>query len=141
RLLEFLEDVFVPLQLARHVRQRPDRHAGFALALAERSDADAQPAAGLALVRADAHLLLPAPPLAGRPEQPIDRLRNPGIADEDPLDRPHVAGVGGLDQGPVGGIGIEYPPARIGDHDALAGAVEHRLDERIARLATRGAQN
>ena len=66
-VLQLLEDVLVPLELARHVGERPDRHAGLALAVAERAHADAQPAARLALVGTDAHLLLAAAALRAPP--------------------------------------------------------------------------
>ncbi len=91
-VLQFLEDVLMPLKLARHVGERPDRHARFALAFAERAHAHTQPASGLAAVRADPHLLLQAAAFARRLEQPIDRFRHPRIADEGTLDRPHVLG-------------------------------------------------
>ncbi len=44
------------------------------------------------LWRADPHLLLAAAAFARRLEQAIDRFRDAGIADEDALDRAHVAG-------------------------------------------------
>ncbi len=141
RVLQLLEDVLVPLELARDVGQRPDRHALVLLAFAERAHADAQPAAGLALVGADPHLLLAAAALARRLEQAIDRLRHPGIADEHALDRPHVVGVGRLDQAHVGGVGIEHAPARVGDHDAFVGVVDHRLEQRARGLLARDAQD
>jgi hypothetical protein len=141
RMLQLLEDVLVPLELARHVGQRPDRHAGLALALAERAHADAQPAPGLALVGADPHLLLAAAAFARRLEQAIDRLRHAGIADEDPLDRAHVVGIGRLHQVEIGGIGIDHAPAGVGDHDALVGVVDHGLEQRAGGLPVRGAQD
>ena len=133
-VLQFLEDVLVALELARHVGERPDRHAGFALAVAERAHAHAQPAAGLAAVRADAHLLLQPPALARRLEQAIDRFRHAGIADEGALDRPHVLGVGRADQFEIGGIGIDHAAARVGDQDALGRGIDHRLDQRAAAV-------
>ena len=90
RVLQLLKHVLVPLELAGHVGQRPDRHARFALAFAERPHADAQPTRRLAFVRADPHLLLAAAAFARRLQQAIDRFRNAGIADEDALDRTHV---------------------------------------------------
>src|SRR5262249_45542460 len=68
RLLQLLEHVLVPLEFARHVGERPHRHARLLFAFTERAHADAQPARRLALVRADAHLLLPAAAFARRLE-------------------------------------------------------------------------
>ncbi len=141
RVLEFLKDVLVPLELARDVGERPDRDAGLALAVAERAHADAQPAAGLALVGTDAHLLLAAAAFARRLEQAIDRFRNPGIADEDPLDRRHVVRLGGLDQGEVGAIGIDDAAAGVGDQDAFAGIVDHGLEQGARGLSAGNAQD
>ena len=89
RVLQFLEDVFLLLAIARHVGDGPDRGAGIA-ALAARPHPQAQPPARLALLPADADFLLQPPPLARGLQQPVDRLRNIGIADKDPLDRPHL---------------------------------------------------
>ncbi len=74
RVLQLLKDILVPLELAGHVGQRPHRHAGVALALAERAHADAQPAPCLAFMGADPHLLLAAAAFARRLEQPVDRF-------------------------------------------------------------------
>ena len=141
RVLQLLKHVLVPLELPRHVGQRPHRHARFALAFAERAYADAQPASGLAFVRAGAHLFLPAPALARGLEQAIDRFRNAGIADEHALDRTHVVEAGGLGEAQIGGIGIEDASARLGHQDAFAGMIDHRLEQRARGLAARRAQN
>ena len=141
RVLQFLKHVLVPLELAGHVGQRPDRHAGFALAFAERPHADAQPTRRLAVVRADADLLLAAAALARRLQQAIDRFRNAGIADEDALDRTDVVRTRRLDQAEIGGIGIEHAPARVRDQDALVGAIDHRLEQRARGLPAGRAQN
>ena len=93
-VLQLLEHVFLALAVARHVGDRPHRHARVALALAERAHAHAQPAYGLRRGAWNAHLFLQAAPLAGGLEQAIDRFGDLGIADEDPLDRPHVVIVG-----------------------------------------------
>ena len=140
RVLELLKYVLVPLELARHVGERPDRDAGLALAVAERAHADAQPAAGLALVGTDAHFLLAATPLARSLEQAIDRFGNAGIADEGPLDRRHV-GPGGLDQREVSAIAIDDAAAGIGDQQALTGVVDDRLEQGARRLSTGNAQD
>jgi hypothetical protein len=90
RVLQLLKHILVALKLARHVGQGPDGHAGFALAFAERTHADAQPPCGLAGMRADAHFFLTAAALARGLQQAIHRFRNAGVADEDALDRTYV---------------------------------------------------
>ena len=140
-VLQFLEDVLLPLELARHVGDRPDREPRLALAFAERPHPHAQPAPGLALVAADAHLLLQPAAFARRLEQAEDRLRHAGIADEHALDRPHVVGVGGLDQIEIGGIGIDHAAGGIGDQDGVARAVDQALDQRARGVPAGGAQD
>src|SRR5262249_27390040 len=107
-MLELLEHVLLPLELARDVGERPYRHARLALALAERPYPHPQPAPGFASVGADPHFLLQAAPLAGGPQQAIDRLRDSRIADEHTLDGPHIAGDGGADELQIGRIGIDH---------------------------------
>ena len=80
----------------------------------------------------NAHLLLQAAALARGLEQAVDRLGHVRIADEDPLDRPHVVAVGRPDQVEIGGIGVEHAARLVGDHDAVEGIVDHRLEQRIA---------
>ena len=111
-VLQFLEDVFLPLELAGDVRDRPDRELRLALAVAERPHPHAQPASGFAAHAVDAHFLLQPAALARRLEQTEHRLRHAGIADEHPLDRPHVVGAGGLDQLEIGGIGVDDAAGR-----------------------------
>ena len=130
-VLQFLKDIFLPLALARDVGQRPHRQARVAPAAAERTDLETQPARRPALHAGDAHLLLQALAFACRLEQPIDRLRGVGIADEGALDRPHVVGIRGIDEIEIGGIGIDHAAVAVGDDDAVEGAVDHRLDQRI----------
>ena len=133
-VLELLEHVFLALAVARHVGDRPHRHARVVLALAERAHAHAQPARGLGRGAGNAHLLLQAAALARGLEQAVDRFRNVGIADEHPLDRPHVVVVGRPDQVEIGGVGVEHAARLVGDHDAVEGIVDHRLEQRIALL-------
>src|SRR6185503_18955090 len=90
RVLKLLEDVFLPLALARDVGDRPHGHAGVALALSGRPYIESQPARALAVAAGEPHLFLKAPAFARRLYQPVDRLGHVRIADEDPLDRPHV---------------------------------------------------
>ena len=142
RVLQFLKDVFLALELARDVGERPHREALLALAVAERAHAHAQPARRLArLVAADPHLLLQAAAFARRLQQPVDRLRDIRVADEHPLDRAHVVGIGGVDQLEIGGIGVDHAAARVGDQDAVEGAVDHGLDQRVGGVAAGHAQD
>ena len=140
-VLQFLEDVFLPLELAGDVVDRPHRELGLALALTERPHAHAQPAPGFAADRIDAHLLLQAAAFARRLEQPEHCLRDAGIADEHPLDRPHVVGAGGLDQPHIGGIGVHDAPGGIGDQDRVGPAVDQALDQRTGRIAAGDRQH
>ena len=140
-VLEFLKHVFLPLELARHVGDRPHRQAGLALAVTERAHAHPQPAPGLVLAGAHAHLLLQATAFARCLEQAIDRLGDARIANEDPLDRAHVAGGRGIGERKIGSVGIDDAPTGIGDESAFAGAVDHRLDERACHLLARYAQD
>ena len=140
-VLELLKDVFLPLKLARHVGQRPHRQRRVPLAVPERPHPHAQPAAGLALVAADPHFLLQPPAFARRPQQAIDRLRDARIADEHPLDRPHLAGRRRADQVEIGRIGVDHAAARIGNENRLLGAINHRLDERVGDVLGAHAQD
>jgi hypothetical protein len=98
------------LELARHVGQRPDGHARFALAGAKRPNADAQPTAFLTFMGADAHFLLAAAAFTGRFQKPVDRLGNARIADEHALDRANIVGIRRRDQREVSGIGKTTRP-------------------------------
>ena len=102
------------------------------LLVAERAHAQAQPARGLGRGAGNAHLLLQAAALARGLEQAVDRFGDVGIADEHPLDRPHVVAVGRPDQVEIGGVGVEHAAGLVGDHDAVEGIVDHRLEQRIA---------
>src|SRR5262249_24916845 len=130
RVLQLLEYILVPLEIARHVRERPHRHARFAFTLAERTHADAQPPPAVAALRVDAHFLLGAAPFACRLEQTVHGFRNSGIAHEGPLDRPHVPSVGRADEFKIGGVGVNHAAIRVGDEEALAGMVDHGRQQR-----------
>ena len=95
RVLQLLEDVFLPLALAGDVGDRPDRElrARACRRRAGRTRMRSQ-RAGLAARAGDAHLLLQPAALARRLEQAVDRLRDVRVADEHALDRPHVVGIG-----------------------------------------------
>ncbi len=141
RVLQLLKHILMALELARHVGQGPDGHAGFALAFAERAHADAQPACRLAGMRADADLFVTAAALARGLQQAIHRFRDTGVADEDALDRTYILRTGRLDQAEIGAIGVEHAPARVGDQDALVGAINHALEQRAGSLPPGRAQN
>ena len=121
RVLQLLKDVLLPLALARHVGERPDGQRRRALAFAERPHAQPQPARRPALHAGDAHLFLQALAFARRLEQPVDRFGRVGIADEHALHRPHVVGVGRVDEVEIGGVGVEHAAVRVGDQYAVEG--------------------
>src|SRR5207244_7268467 len=70
-VLQLLEDVLLPLAVAGNVGDAPERELAEALAVAERADAQSQPAHRLALEAGDPHLLLGPAALAGGLEQAI----------------------------------------------------------------------
>ena len=140
-VLQLLRHVLVPLELARHVGERPDRHAGFAFAFAQRTHADTQPPLSCALVRADSHVLLAAAPLARRLEQAVDGFRNTGIAHEHAFHRPYILRPGGLEQIEIGRVGVHDAAVRVGHQDAFVGMIDQGLEQRARGLATRRAQN
>ena len=43
----------------------------------------------------------------------------------------------GADQIEIGGVGIEHAAALVGDHDAVEGVVDDRLEHRIVGVACR----
>src|SRR5436190_19117120 len=140
-VLQLLEYVLMTFELARHIRQRPNRHAGIALSAAEGANPDAQPTPFLPLVRPHAHLLLAAPALTSRFQQPVDRFRYTGIADEHPLDRPRVLGARRSYQANVSAIRINNSAVGIRYHDAVARPVDHGLEERACALSPWCAQD
>ena len=107
RVLQFLEHVLLALAVAGDVGDRPHRVFRLALALAERANPHPQPAAVAAVGAGDADLFLLPLALARRLEQAEHRLRDVGIADEDPLDRAHVLRGRGPRQRQIGGVGID----------------------------------
>ena len=140
-VLQFLKHVLLALELAGDVGNRPYRHPLLALAFTERAHAHAQPAAGLALVAADPDLLLQATAFARRLEQPVDGLRNAGIAHEHAFDRPHVVDVGGRDEIEIGDIGVDHAAGRVGDHDGIGRAIDQVLDQGAGGIPAGGAQH
>ena len=140
-VLELLEHVLLALALAAHVGDRPHGHAGVVLAGPERAHAHAQPAPALAGLTGDAHLLLQPAAFARRLEQAVDGFGDVRVADEHPLDRPHVGGLGRADQIEIGGIGVKHAAVLVGDHDAIEAVVDHRLEQRISLLAAAEAHD
>ena len=67
-------------------------------------------------------------------QQAVDRFRYARIADEHPLDRPHLLGRGGADQIEIGGVGVDHPAGVIRDQQGLARAVDDRLEQRVRRV-------
>ena len=140
RVLKLLEHVLLALAVAGDVGDRPHRRSGL-VRLAERAHPQPQPARGLPARAGHPHFLLQAPPLLGRLAQAIDRLRDVGVADEDPLDRAHLLKPDGIGKHPVGGIGEQRPPGAVGDDDAVMGIVEDALEHRVAGLPGRDPQH
>ncbi len=95
-------------------------------AAAERAHPQPQPARRPALHAGDAHFFLQARAFARRLEQAVDRLGSVGIADEHALDRPHVVGVGRVDEIEIGGIGVDDAAGIVGDENAVEGARRSR---------------
>ena len=140
-VLQLLEDVFLPLAVTGDVDDAPERELAHALAVAERPDAKPEPVHRLAAQAGDADLLLRPAAFAGGLEQAVDRLRDVRIADEHPLDRPHVVGVAGIDQVEIGGVGVDHPAALIGDQQPVDRLVDHRLEHRMGAVLAADVQD
>ena len=130
-VLQFLEHVFLALAIARDVGKRPDREFRIVLGGAERPHPHPQPAPGGAIGTGDPHLLGMALGLARGLEQPEHRLRHVGIADEHPLNRPHILRAGGAGQAQIGLVGIDDMAAGIGDRETIESVFGHRPHDRI----------
>ena len=90
---------------------------------------EAQPAG--AFGAGNAHLFVQAAAFARGLEQAVDRLGNVRIADEDPLDRSYLGGAAGADQIAIGIVGVKHAALLIGDDDAVAGVVDHGVEQWI----------
>src|SRR6185437_5501134 len=101
---------------------------GIASALAERPHAQTQPARTGALVAGDAHFFLQTAALARGFEQAVNRFRNLRIADEYTFDRTHIVGAGRIDEIEIGSVGVEHPPALIGDEHTVESVIDQRLE-------------
>ncbi len=141
RVLQHLKHILLPLALGGHVGERPDRQPRIAPAVAERPDLEPQPARRPAPQPGDAHLFLQALAFSCCLEQPVDRLGRVGVADKGALDRPHVVGVGGVDEIEIGGVGIDDVAVVIGDDDAVGGAIDDRFDQGMRGRRRGDAQN
>ena len=138
RVLQLLEHVLLALAVARDIGHAPHRRARGATRRAERAHPEAQPARRRP---GQPHFLLQLPAFAGGLGQPIDRLGEIRVADEDALDRPCILGGGSPDQRQIGGIGIEHEAAGIGDHDGVGSTVRGRGRKRIAGILARKTQD
>ena len=76
RVLEILENVFLPFAVARHIDDGPHSAARFMLFAAQRPHLQLQPAHRLLAGTGDAHFLAQPPPFTSGLEQAIDRLGN-----------------------------------------------------------------
>ena len=134
-VLQLLEGIFLALEFAGYVRDRPDGCALLTLAVAERPHAHAQPPSLRARLGADAHLLLQTSTLARRFKEAVDRLRHAGIADESALDRLDVAclRVGEIE---VGRVGVNDSAVGVGNEDAVDSLVEDGLEQRASGVLT-----
>ena len=140
RVLQHLEHVLLPVALGGDVGKRPDRELQIATAGPERADLEPQPARRPALHAGDTHFFFEALAFARGLKQPVDRLRRVGIADECALDRAHVVSAGGVGEIEIGGIGIDDAAVAVSDDDGGGGAVDQRLDQRIAAVRSGHAQ-
>ena len=112
-----------------------------AAAAAQRPHPQPQPVHRPALQAGDAHLLLGDAAFARRLEHAVHRFRHVRIADEDALDRAHVAGAIGVGQGEIGGVGIDHAAAPVGDEEPVHRLVGDRLEQRIVGLLAGDAQD
>jgi len=135
RVLQFLEHVLLPLAVTRDVGDRPHRVFGLALALAERTHPQSEPAALLTLATGDADFFLLALALARRLQKAEHRFRHIGIADEDPLNRAHLLRARGTGEREIGRVGIGHVTAGVGDRDAVMGEIRDPADHRIVDRA------
>jgi hypothetical protein len=84
-----------------------------------------------ALGASDPNLFLLPLALARRLEQPEHRLRDVGIANEDPLHRARVGRGGGPRQRQIGGIGIDHMAAGIRHRQPVIGVIGDPAHHRI----------
>ncbi len=131
-VLEFLENVFLTLAVARHVGDRPHGHARIASALAKWTHPHAQPTAALCRRAGNPHFFLQTTAFARGFEQSVDRLRNVGVADEYSFDRLRFIDAGSAGQIEISSVGIEDTARLVADQDAVDRAVDHGFQQRIA---------
>src|ERR1700741_3704536 len=130
-MLQLLEHIFLTLALTCDVGDRPYGHAGVPAALAERTDAHAQPSPTLAGGSGNPHLLLQPPALPCGLDQTVNRLRHVGVADKYPFDRPDIIDAARPGQFEVSDVCIEHAARMIGDQDAVEGPIDPGLEQGI----------
>ena len=133
-MLQFLEDVFVPLALARDIGHGPQRRA-FAATIVEGTDPDAVPAdlAIAAQRRGDPQFLGIALALARRFGKPVDRFRDVRRARKEPLYRLQLARVGGAGESRVVFVGVKNLAVAVADEKTLGPAVTDKFGEIVAQ--------
>jgi hypothetical protein len=135
RVLEFLEDVLLPLPLVRDVGHRPECH-GPVTRTGQRPHPDPVPAEIAARGgegRRETDLLARGPVLAGGLSQAVDRLRHLRRAREQALDRTQAARAVAASEQEVALVRVDDPPPVLHDEAALRGRVRHELGEVVAR--------
>ena len=128
RVLEILEEGFMPVVIARLVRHRPRHHAVLGRAL-ERANANAVPCDfGLAVGRRRETQLLARPPARfGGLRQAIDRFGDVGGPREQAFDGTQVAGGVRAGERAVGVIGVDDSRFAVGDQNSVRAGIGDRL--------------
>ena len=108
---------------------------------AERPHPQPQPARRPAFGPGDAHFFLQALAFARRLEHPVDGFGSIRIADEHTLNRPHVIGIGRVDEIEIGRVGVNNSPIALGNENAVSGLIDHGFDQRVGGLRRRQPQN
>ena len=130
-MLQLLEHVLLAFAVTGDVGDRPHRVAGVPFAVAERPNPHPQPTAMRADGAGKANLFLKPLALARGLEQAEHGFRHVGIADEDPLHRPHVLRTGRAGERKIGRVGIDDIAALIGDRQTVEGMIGDPAHHRI----------
>ncbi len=135
RVLQFLEDVFVALALARHVGNGPQRR-GRAGGTVDRPDANAVPAefAVAEQRRGEAQFLGAALALARGLGEAVKRFGRLGRAEEEAVHRAQAGFVIGAAQGEKSFVGVDDPQFALGDDHPVGAGVGDRLGDVVARM-------
>jgi len=131
RVPQLLEHVLLALAVAGDVGDRPHRIFRVPLARTERAHAHPKPAAVSAVVAGDPDLLLLPLAFARGFQEAKYRFRDIGIADEHPLDRPHVLRAGSSSQPEIGVVEIDDVAARVGDGEPIEGVIGDVCHDRV----------